>query len=138
MAINRRKTVTDGDVVDASKYHQHKAGRLAELIDASLDNHVQTDSGNDSPNRNPPNILVLFIIGAGLILVSFIAYIQMLNVQERVDLLSPDLSYDQLVEMGRDIARSSAIWFYFFVASLVCGAVFLGAGLVLVFLRSFR
>lgn len=136
MATVKEKIETGGDVIDASNHQLHKAGDLKELmIAAGLDKHAQVDGGSGKWDWKRFGVLILIIMCIGLTLASFFAYIQMLNVQGRVGLLSADLPYDELVATQWEIGRASAIWFYFSMASMVCGAAFLGSALVLVFLH---
>ncbi|MEP5383294.1 MAG: hypothetical protein ABJQ23_07770 [Shimia thalassica] len=105
-------------------------------IAADLDEYTQLDDGDGQQSWKRFGVLILFMMFVGLMLVSFGSYLQMLNVQGRIGLLGTNLSYDELLALQTEIGRSSAIWFYFSMASLACGAVLLVSALVLAFLRS--
>lgn len=138
MGIPKRKEDNDGDVVDASKYQQHKLADIDALIDASLSNQL-TRRGNTSPPRSRLwNLATLLVIGTSFLAVSVAAYFLMLHVQKRIDTLGDNMSYEQLVEMGRTITTQSAHLLYISVASFSFGLLFLSAAMFLAILRSLK
>lgn len=127
--VTPKKNETAAHIVDASKYRPEKAGVLEELVAASVDGIART-KGNIPPRSPRFSSRFLILIGLVFIAISFSSFLHMLNVQDKVDLLGTDLEYEELVARGREIARTSAIWFYCSAAAFGLGLVFIGSALL--------